>query len=162
MLGWLARFGGALFIERRSRASLPAEVEAVTRELASGLPVVLFAEGTSSDGSSVLPFHRPLFRAAVRAGKPVLPVCITYESIDGAPVTSDNRDCLFYYGDRTFGQVFWRLLGLRRVCVRLDYLEPIHPGTGKFAHRALCDTAYRSVAHCYRPIPATGRSESCP
>src|SRR6266516_123787 len=56
LFGWLARAAGTIFVDREHRLSSSAVVDLVRATLASGSVVVLFPEGTSSDGSTVLPF----------------------------------------------------------------------------------------------------------
>src|SRR6266446_9871372 len=52
LFGWLAKAAGTIFVDRENRLSSPAVVDLVRAALASGSVVVLFPEGTSSDGST--------------------------------------------------------------------------------------------------------------
>jgi len=70
--GWLARAAGTIFVDRENRLSSPAVV------------VVLFPEGTSSDGSTVLPFKSALLESAVQLRCPVASVSIQYALDDGS------------------------------------------------------------------------------
>lgn len=75
LLGLLARLNGTLFVPRGERASVARQVAELSEALARG-PVVLFPEGTTGDGSEVLPFRSTLFAAA--SGGRVQPVSIAY------------------------------------------------------------------------------------
>lgn len=108
-LGWLARLGGSVFVERRNRASLARDVEQIKQALCDGFSITLFPEGTSSNGEQLLPFHSSLLAAAEKIGVPVVPIDIGYMNIGGRPVTWANRDTLFYYGGISF---FPHFLGL--------------------------------------------------
>lgn len=78
-LGWLARGIGTLFI-RRGDPQHSAEVQTqMIHHLHSGKPMVIFPEGTTSDGSRVLRFHSRLFRPAEMVGVLVQPLGLHYE-----------------------------------------------------------------------------------
>lgn len=123
-LGHLTKLGGCLYTERRKKVSLPAEIKRFAATLRQGFKVVLFPEGTSTDGSTIREFRRSLFQVAVDAQCPVLPVCIRYLSLDGQPIGPDNRDLIAWYGDMTFLPHHWRLLG-HSIEARISFLEPI-------------------------------------
>ena len=84
LFGWLARAAGTIFVDRQHRLSSPVVVDLVRATLASGSVVVLFPEGTSSDGSTVLPFKSALLESAVQLRCPVASVSIQYALDDGS------------------------------------------------------------------------------
>ncbi|TVV74265.1 lysophospholipid acyltransferase family protein [Sphingomonas solaris] len=80
VVGWLARQGGTIFIHRQSRAAVRGQADALATALAGGRPVALFPEGTTGNGTALLPFRASLL-AAVEAAPPglrVQPVAIDY------------------------------------------------------------------------------------
>ncbi len=84
VLGGLARCGGTLFL-RSSRKSDVARVGRLMPAIIErGVPVVVFPEGTSSDGRNVLPFHSSLLGPTVEHDWPITPVWIGYELTDGS------------------------------------------------------------------------------
>lgn len=83
-LGLVARAAGTIFLNRKSPSGLVQANEELRRRLAQGVPVVLFPEGTTSDGGSVLPFHSSLFRAVEKSDLPLTPAYITYSLTDGS------------------------------------------------------------------------------
>lgn len=83
-IGWLARATGTLFIARDRRATATAAAALASR-LARGDRLVLFAEGTSSDGLRVLPFRAPMFAGVEAGGVPVQPVSLRYAAPPGLP-----------------------------------------------------------------------------
>jgi 1-acyl-sn-glycerol-3-phosphate acyltransferase len=105
MFGILARCGGTIFVERGRGAVLDKVSGEIRAALEQGVPVVLFPEGTSTDGSTVLNFFPALFEAAIQTGAPVYPAAIAYEMDDGREVD------LCYYGDITFGPHLLTALG---------------------------------------------------
>jgi lyso-ornithine lipid O-acyltransferase len=104
--GWAARKGGTLFINRSSLASAGNVAALIAQRLALGIPILLFPEGTSSDGSSVLRFHSWLFQPAVRAEAPITAIAVRYVLADG----SDERD-LCWFGNDAFLPHLWKALG---------------------------------------------------
>src|SRR6266478_2549306 len=71
LFGWLARAAGTIFVDRERRLASADVVDLVREAVAGGLLVVLFPEGTSSDGSTVLPFKSALLESAVELRCPV-------------------------------------------------------------------------------------------
>jgi 1-acyl-sn-glycerol-3-phosphate acyltransferase len=78
VVGWLAAANETLFLRRRSpRAAYRMNAE-IRARLGSGQSVVIFPEGTTTDGSRVLPFYPALFQPAVDGHHRVLPLAICY------------------------------------------------------------------------------------
>jgi 1-acyl-sn-glycerol-3-phosphate acyltransferase len=124
-LGLFAWLGGCLFVERRSPAGLKREIEEIANVLAQGTSVVLFPEGTTSNGETVRPFKNSLITSALMTGTSLLPVCIRYLAANGRKVDQTNRDSLYYYGGTTFFQHLPRFLALRSIDVECVLLQPI-------------------------------------
>lgn len=127
-LGTITRNGGCLYTNRRKYVSLPREIERFARTITEGFKVMLFPEGTSTNGDTVKQFRSSLFQTAYLADCPILPMCIRYRALDGRPIDCTNRDLLFWYGDMTFSPHFWKLMG-HRIEAEVHILEPIlRPG----------------------------------
>lgn len=154
VLGWIARAGGCLFVERRGGgAGLSGEIGGIGRELARGLDVAVFPEATSGSREQLLRFRSSLFRAAVAVGRPVLPVCINYVGLDDESLHEGNRDEIFYYGDQAFGRQLARILRRRRVRVELEIGAPLRAaGTGPRAHKELCAESFAFIERGFRPL----------
>jgi len=78
LIGWLAKLGGSVFVQRHKRSAARAQADEVTIALTEGRPVVLFAEAGTGDGIMLSPFRASLFAAANEAGVTVQPVAIDY------------------------------------------------------------------------------------
>ena len=150
-LGTLAIVGGCFFVERRNKFGARSEIERLAQVLRDGSDVILFAEGTSSNGESVLPFKNTLMQAAIDAEAVLVPVCINYLTIDGQPVTVANRDRIFYYGDMGFSAHLGRLLGAHSIEVECRYLEPL-PLVKTDDRKEICERAYQAVKACYKSV----------
>ncbi len=110
VIGWLATHAGTLYIERESRRDALRVVhhiaEALRGEDPQGSIIAVFPEGTTSDGSIVLPFHANLIQAAISAHAPVQPVTLRFE--DAA--TKERSFAASYIDDDNLVTSVWRLL----------------------------------------------------
>ena len=112
IIGALCRGVGTIFIDRRKRRDVVRVNDEIAQALEDGRGVILFAEGTSSKGSSVLPFRSSLLEAAARPGLPVSYAAVSYRVLGDAPPASLS---VCWWGDMTFGRHFAGLLGLKRI-----------------------------------------------
>lgn len=96
LFGWLAQAAGTIFVDRERRLASADVVDLVREAVAGGLLVVLFPEGTSSDGSTVLPFKSALLESAVELRCPVAAAAIEY-SLDKGSVSDE----VCYWRDMT-------------------------------------------------------------
>jgi len=84
LFGWLARAAGTVFVDRERRLSTSNVVHLVKDAIESGSVVVLFPEGTSSNGTTVLPFKSALLESAVQLRCPVAATAIQYALDEGS------------------------------------------------------------------------------
>lgn len=117
--GRAARTGGAMFVDRSRRSSARMVAQQIAERLILPVPVILFPEGTSTDGSQVLPFHSGLFEPAVMARSPVTAAAIRYVVEGGMP----ERE-LCWYGDMLFLPHLIKLLGARGFSAEVRFAEP--------------------------------------
>ena len=103
VVSFLARAQRTVFVDRKSRHATGAQADEVAGRLSRGEIIVLFAEGTSSDGNKVLPFRSALVGAAQRAisetgAATVQPVAIAYRRMLGLPLGRQHRPLVAWYG----------------------------------------------------------------
>lgn len=118
-LGTMAEIAGAVFIERRHRERVAYDVSQLENVLLQGFDVTLFPEGTSGDGSDILPFKRSMFLAAINTRRPVRPLTLRYARIDGTPFGPENRDIVCWYGKMDFVSHLVKLCAARSVDVEV-------------------------------------------
>lgn len=128
VISWVAKLGRTVFVTR-NRASVGREQGALGARLALGDNIILFPEGTTSDGSRVLPFATSFLALAEAPARPyVQPVTLVYDGLDGLPVRRGDRPEIAWYGDMSLAPHFL-VLGRRRSIHATMILDaPIAPG----------------------------------
>lgn len=149
VLGLICKWGGCLFVDRRSRKNLPKEISEITEALAQGCNVAIFPEATSTNGETILRFKRPLFNSAMLSGRQVLPVCLNYTDVSGAPLNSVNRDSVFWYGDMSFVPHLWRVLLAKEIKVDLVLNSPLE--TQNQTDLELAEVSHKMVSIHFQP-----------
>jgi len=156
-IGWLARATGTLFIARDARAA-GAQVQQFRARLAAGHRLMLFPEGTSSDGLRVLPFKPTLFAAlydpAPGPDLQVQPISVIYQ----APPGADPR-LYGWWGDMAFGPHLVAMLGLPRhgsVTVRFHPPLGVAQHAGRKPLARACEDAVRAGLHAGLAGHSTG------
>jgi 1-acyl-sn-glycerol-3-phosphate acyltransferase len=108
LVGVTAKLQRTVFVDRRRRQQTAGAVNEIVARLNSGVSVVLFAEGTSSDGNRVLPFRSALLGAVEQAaaggerGIRIQPMSICYTALHGIPMGRQHRPLVAWYGDLDF------------------------------------------------------------
>jgi 1-acyl-sn-glycerol-3-phosphate acyltransferase len=149
LFGFLSRLQKTVFVDRRPSRADDHSDDLRTR-LESGQNIILFPEGTSSDGLYVLPFKSGLFAAAegnlTHGSVTVQPVSITCVGLDGLPITRALRPYYAWFGDMTFVEHLWNAFRIGRFSVEVIFHAPVAPET--FADRkALAHYCEEQVAH---------------
>ncbi len=119
----LANAADTLYITRESRRDAMRVVHHMAECLSQGDVLAIFPEGTTGDGSTLLPFHANLLQAAISANAPILPVALQFQ--DGRTGATSFAPC--YVGDDTLWQSLWRT-----VCAN-DVQAVVHFGTAEHA-----------------------------
>lgn len=119
IFGKAARTCGTIFLDRSSQASATSAAEQIAERLNLPVPVLLFPEGTSTDGAQVLRFHSRLIEPATTAGAPITAAAIRYVIEGGV----EERE-LCWYGDEGFLTHLWKVLGVASFSAHLRFGEP--------------------------------------
>ena len=116
IIGRIASLAGCVFIDRATRSQAHLVQPQMKTALANGSRLILFPEGTSSDGRSVLPFHSSLLEPVVAMQVPVAIAHISYSLSDGDPAT---EAC--YWGEMKMLPHVIRLLSKKRLEINLRF-----------------------------------------
>ena len=124
----LAKAQGTIFVERRSSKTSTSRDEMLKR-LNTGDNLMLFPEGTSSDGTRVLPFRSALFAVAQlrRDDRPIAvqPVAISYTRLDGIPLGRYWRPLFAWFGDLDLVPHLWQMVCLGETEAVVTFFPPI-------------------------------------
>lgn len=132
LVGGLAARAGALFLKRGSHEATSEIADSMTWRLAANKSVIIFPEGTSTDGSTVLRFHARLYQSASRIDGYAQAIAIRY------PRGSGINPAIPFVGDDDLVGHLWRLLGEDTNDAELDFCAPL--STRGRERRALADT----------------------
>jgi 1-acyl-sn-glycerol-3-phosphate acyltransferase len=167
LIGWVARARGTVFVDRERRQKTAEANADIARFLAEGQSIVLFAEGTSSDGNRVLPFRSALvgaLKTALAQVNPgariaVQPLSIGYTGVQGLPMGRQHRPVVAWYGDRNLLPHLKQFLRRRAVDVLLSWGDPIDEGIAdrKAIVRSLESTVRALTAAALRGRPGDPR-----
>lgn len=150
LISWIARLGRTVFV-RRQRTSTARERDDMRGRLAVGDNLFLFPEGTTSDGSRVLPFRSAFFsifeQAVTEEGKPPLlqPVSVVYDRLAYLPAGRATRPLFAWYGDMDIGSHFWRLAQHRGLRATVLLHAPLDPAAFP-SRKALAQATWSAVA----------------
>jgi 1-acyl-sn-glycerol-3-phosphate acyltransferase len=139
---------GTIFINRQRKEEVGGLVEEMTRKLRHEANILLFPEGTSTNGEKILPFQTVPLAAPLRNRSMIVPVTVTYRTINGEPVSAANRDLVYWYGDMEFISHFWRLLGLSEV----EVLVTIQPKIECFRYEDNSGGRKKLAEDCYNRV----------
>ena len=141
LLGWITAQAGTVYVERADikggQTQTHAQVNAaMAKAYASGLPVLFYPEGTTTDAGEILPFRRGLFNSVLSGGLSggvaVKTAAVMYqlrEENGGATVAED----VCYWGDMVFGPHLFGCLGLRGLAVQVRFGDEVVEGGDRFA-----------------------------
>ena len=158
-VGIVAKLGRTVFVSRRA-GETARERDEMRARLTSGDSLILFPEGTSSDGSRVLPF-RTAFFSIVEGERPPLvqPVSLVYDRLGWLPTGRAARAMFSWYGGMDLAPHFWRFAQQRGVRATVVFHPPLDPAAFP-SRKALAQAAWTVVAEGAaalrqnRPVPS--------
>jgi 1-acyl-sn-glycerol-3-phosphate acyltransferase len=152
---WLVNLQGVVYVDRARRRCIPSVNLDIARRMATGTPVVLFAEATTSDGTRLLRFRSSHFEAARQASAHVQPVYLDYRVIGGLAVSRGEKPIVAWYGDMAFLPSLWRVLACGGVTCDVHYGAAIayEPGMDRKTLSRRAEAAIRELKETIRALP---------
>ena len=161
-VGWLSTLARTVYIDRDRRQATGTARNAIVERLAAGENVILFPEGTNSDGIATLPFKSSLFGAIEPIGGAsgdagssgdfvIQPVTLAYTRLNGMPITRERLPDIAWIGDTALMPHLLAFMSLGKVRAEILF----HPAVraGDFADRkALAKHCHDVVADGYRRL----------
>jgi 1-acyl-sn-glycerol-3-phosphate acyltransferase len=115
-VGWIATLAGSIYVDRTHRTGTHTIQPEIQAALSKGVRLVLFPEGTSTDGSGLLRFHSSLFQPAVDLQAPIFAASLTYSVPDGVAGTD-----ACWWGDMALFPHIINLLGKHSVTATVKF-----------------------------------------
>lgn len=139
---------GTIYINRQHKEQVGNLVEEMIGKLKQEANILLFPEGTSTNGEKMLPFQTVPLAAPLRNRSIIVPTTIAYKSLDDKPISATNRDAIYWYGDMEFLTHFWQLLGHRSI----EVLVTIQPRIECFRYKDDSAGRKKLAADCYNRV----------
>lgn len=146
IFGFLSRVAGTQFVDRKRKGDLKRVIAVLEDTLDSGRGVVVFPEGTSTEGAEVERFKPSVFEVPARRGFPVSSAAISYRTPEGAVPA---RLSICWWGDMPFLSHIYHGLGLPRFRAVLSF------GDRSIVHsdrKQLAEQAHEAVVHQFTPV----------
>lgn len=121
IFGYLVSKSGTLFINRSIRKDAARIVDITAESLQSQDNVCLFPEGTTTEGTEILPFKSSIIQAAIKAEASLWPILVYYPKPDGSPNIK-----MAFAGETTMVESMRDILNIRNPEVSLHFLSPIN------------------------------------
>lgn len=134
LAGKIIRDMGQIFINRRNRRDIPRAGREIIKKLSEGEGVMIFPEGTSTKGETVLPFNSSFLEFAAKTDLPVSYVSISYKTPPNGKTASES---VCWWDDTVFLVHLWRLFQMREFTAVLSFgEEPVmNPNRKELARR---------------------------
>ena len=139
LLGLLVSGGGTLYIERGRRHAVAAMNRTVREHLQLGETIVVFAEGTTTDGSELLPFHSNVIAPAIAVSAAIWPIAIRYTE------RGERSSAAAFIGEMGLLTSLARVLVARQLAVEVTVLPPVSTTEASNRH-ALARAARTAIA----------------
>jgi 1-acyl-sn-glycerol-3-phosphate acyltransferase len=148
ILGWLTAQAGTVYVQRGGGPTTYPSVNAAMAEAyRSGLPVLFFPEGTTTDGAGVLPFRRGLFHSVLNDEVPLRTAAIRYslapDAVNGSATVKED---VCWWGEMAFVSHLVSVLGLRGLSMEMRFGDEVKNRRDRFV---LSETAQARVARMY-------------
>ena len=126
---------GTIFINRQNRRDIPRAGAKIIERLESGEGVIVFPEGTSTKGETVLPFNSSFLEFAAQRDLPVSYASLTYKTPNDSPKAVDT---VCWWDEKSFGEHLWHLFQVREFTAVINFgSEPIQNPNRKELAKAL-------------------------
>jgi len=146
IFGRLVRAVGTIYVDRTSKRDIPRVSALIHETMERGRGIVLFPEGTSTDGSTVLKFKPALLEPAVAAGVGVTTAALTYVT---PPSTEPARMAICWWGEMTFSDHALKLFRHPGFTARVSFGEEAPPCSDR---KTLAADLWKEVRGRFEPV----------
>ena len=125
IFGYLSKVGNTIFINRNLRF-LKRNKSIIYDFISKGDSIILFPEGTTSDGIRVLKFKSSLLTSLEQKNILIQPIVINYTSINGMPLNRWLKPIIAWYGDMDLKPHLINVLKLFSIKAKITFLPPLN------------------------------------
>ena len=147
IIGNLSKIGNTIFINR-NLSFLKTNKSIILDYISKGDNVILFPEGTTSDGIRVLNFKSSLLTSLEKKNIIIQPIVIVYKSINGMPLNRWLKPIIAWYGDMDLKPHLINILKLFSIKVRIIFLSPIN-GKDFTNRKDMTSSLHRAIDNFY-------------
>jgi 1-acyl-sn-glycerol-3-phosphate acyltransferase len=148
-IGWIARLQRTIFISRNAR-SLAREIRTMRNRICRGESLILFPEGTSTNGIQVNPFKSGFFSIFQHVPEEmkvmIQPVTIQFKRLNGVRITRYFSKLVGWFGDLEMLPHLWQMLKWGQFDVEITVHKPFSPFNNATRYE-LSERAWRDVAY---------------
>ncbi len=149
IVGWVCKLVGVIFVKRERRMQTGMFVDQVQARIREGIRVLVFPEGTTSNGEEILPFKTGAFAAVANMeGGSILPFYMRGVTDDGQPAEGSYLDSFTWTNGKPMLHHAWDILGLRKMVFEIYVGEPI--ATTNRDRKELARLSYEAVSNLGR------------
>ena len=152
ILGFLSKLACTVFIKRLRSESL-FQKKKIFKLLSKGEKLLIFPEGTTSDGNRVLPFKSNIFSAVENQNFIIQPLIIIYSDLNGMPINRWLRPIIAWYGDMHFIPHLLILKNIKSIHAKIIYLKPVNTinfsdrkELSKYLEHQICEVYSRALS----------------
>lgn len=154
LIGWLTARAGTVFVVRGGGpATYPGVNRAMAEAYRSGLPVLFFPEGTTTDSSEVLPFRRGLFHSVLNEGVALRTAALAFSIEDSEASVADD---VCWWGDTLLAPHVFRFAGIEEVRATLRFGSEVTDRRDRFVlseqARAQVQAMYAELHFAQAPV----------
>jgi len=151
--GFFTFLSDTIFVNRTNPSNIQKEIKKMVSFLNDGINVILFPEGTSTNGEKLLPFKSSFFAAPLEANAAAVPLVITYKSINSQAINEKNRDFVYWYGSMPFLPHLLGVLKLDSIVLDIKVCEPLQGSLSynkgiASGRKDLCEASWKAIEGC--------------
>ena len=125
IIGYLSMVGNTIFVNRNLKF-LKTNKSIIFDHISKGNNIILFPEGTTSDGIRVLRFKSSLLTSLEQKNILIQPIVIKYKSVNGMPLNRWLKPIIAWYGDMDLKSHLKNVLKLFSIKVKITFLPPFN------------------------------------
>ena len=147
IINMICRLGKTIFINRSKISQAHNQLKVILDHLNLGYNICIFPEGTSNDGTKILPFKSSLFEIINKGNRNkfmIQPVSISYLLLDDIPINKSLRTFISWYGAMELLPHVWKFIGLGKSEIQLNFHE------AKYFNEF--DDRKQACKYCYQKI----------